>query len=680
MDDFRNWPIATKLGVVQLLVLGMVFSAAVIALVPWLGDKLEQKSLAAIEQANRQAIDMLSVSNQLLESTAQRLGGVLASGYPAGFALDERTSIDVDGRPTPLLRSGETVLNSHFDGVDAFTAVTGAVATVFARDGDDFVRVSTSLRQENGDRAVGTLLGAAHPAHVRLLKGESYTGRAHLFGRDYMTHYQPQLDAAGQVVAVLFIGLDFTAELHTLKERLLGIAFGRSGYLFAVDAGRDRGTLVVHPGEEGSNLLGAVDANGIAFIQEMIERRTGILDYQFANTARGETRPRDKVVAFAHFAPWDWVVAAGTYRDELAEEAAALRDRLILAALGLAALLFGLMSYSVRRWVGRPLSATVAAMQRIAEGDLTVAIEPRGDDEIGRLVGATRTMAARMGEAIADIKTAAHRLVDCAEHLSTTSVQLSARSSQQSGSAAAMAAIIEQMNASISQIADNARTAQNISASSAQVSSTGGEIIGQAAANMTRIADTVREASQAVAQLGEQSQAISAIVYAIKEIADQTNLLALNAAIEAARAGESGRGFSVVADEVRKLAERTSLSTQEIEDMIGRIQSGTTDAVNNMETGVHQVEEGMLCATQAGSSIADIRHGAGQVTRAVADISTALAEQSAASADIARNVEQIAQMADENYQLVQHSAGYAEQLKQLADSLETRVARFTINA
>ena len=335
--------------------------------------------------------------------------------------------------------------------------------------------------------------------------------------------------------------------------------------------------------------------------------------------------------------------------------------------------------FSTRRWVSRPLAEAVTAMQRIAGGNLAVRIPPQGEDETGRLLTATQAMATSMTEAIADIQTAAHQLVGCADRLSDTSQRVANQSGLQSDAAATMAASIEEMNVSIGHVAENAQAAKEISSTSGEISSAGTVVIQQAVGSMTRIAGTVREASGSVSQLGHESQAISAIVNVIKEIADQTNLLALNAAIEAARAGEAGRGFAVVADEVRKLAERTSLSTREIENMISRIQTGTTDAVSSMETGVQQVEEGVTFAAQAGTSLADIRHSADQVAQAVTDISSALAEQSVASADIASNVERIAAMADENNRLAQSSAGDAEELKQLANNLNQRVSRFTIN-
>ncbi|GHU48802.1 hypothetical protein AGMMS50289_25740 [Betaproteobacteria bacterium] len=178
--------------------------------------------------------------------------------------------------------------------------------------------------------------------------------------------------------------------------------------------------------------------------------------------------------------------------------------------------------------------------------------------------------------------------------------------------------------------------------------------------------------------MGAESEQISSVVQVIKEVADQTNLLALNAAIEAARAGEQGRGFAVVADEVRKLAERTAQSTGDISTMIGKIQVAAKEAVGEMERVVSQVGEGQVLAQQAHEHIQTIHGETSKVSSAITEISNALKEQSEASSDIARHVESIAQMTDENNAAAEETASGATRLNQLAGEVNGEIAQFKV--
>jgi methyl-accepting chemotaxis protein len=195
---------------------------------------------------------------------------------------------------------------------------------------------------------------------------------------------------------------------------------------------------------------------------------------------------------------------------------------------------------------------------------------------------------------------------------------------------------------------------------------------------MHNISEAVQSSSAIIEDLGRQSDQITSIVNTIKEIADQTNLLALNAAIEAARAGEQGRGFAVVADEVRKLAERTTLSTAEIAGMVGKIQNGTRNAVSSMETGVVQAGKGVDLASQAGTSITEIRDGSVRVMEVVNSISDSIREQGTVSSEIAKNIERIAQMSEESANAIQNTTNAARHLQQLSSGLHNSVSRFKL--
>jgi methyl-accepting chemotaxis protein len=196
---------------------------------------------------------------------------------------------------------------------------------------------------------------------------------------------------------------------------------------------------------------------------------------------------------------------------------------------------------------------------------------------------------------------------------------------------------------------------------------------------MHTIAESVRATARKVEELGNSSDQIGRIVAVINDIADQTNLLALNAAIEAARAGEQGRGFAVVADEVRKLAERTTIATKEITLMIQKVQNETRLAVNAMEDGTRQVEEGLHTTHEAGSALKEIIDVSDQVGEMVTNIATAATQQSTATALINGSMDQIAKAVRESADGAQLTEKACQDLSSLAFELQATVSRFKLS-
>jgi hypothetical protein len=136
--------------------------------------------------------------------------------------IDQAQRREINGISVPLLKGGDSDLHENNAIVDDFLTRTGAIATLFVRSGDDFVRVATSLRKENGDRAIGTKLDKASPAFAPALKGETYRGLALLFGKRYITQYQPVKDNNGNTIAILFVGVDITHSWEIMRSKILG--------------------------------------------------------------------------------------------------------------------------------------------------------------------------------------------------------------------------------------------------------------------------------------------------------------------------------------------------------------------------------------------------------------------------------------------------------------------------
>lgn len=340
--------------------------------------------------------------------------------------------------------------------------------------------------------------------------------------------------------------------------------------------------------------------------------------------------------------------------------------------------LLGYISMGIYRTTIFGMNQVVRTANVLSTGDLRPRLAMATRDELAQVAEGFNTMSDAFSSVLRAVQTDVDNLLAASRNMSGSSAQIDRSSSAQSDAASAMAAAVEQMTVSVDHISQNALEAERLSRDAGKVSGDGGRIVGAVVREIAQIADVVNHSANVVEELGRQSGRISAVVAVIKDIADQTNLLALNAAIEAARAGEAGRGFAVVADEVRKLAERTTRSTHEISETVKAIQDGTEGAVESMREGARRVNDGVVLARQAGESMARIQESSDGVVTTVADISTSLKEQSASSAEIARNVERIARMAEENKQSAVGNSTTAHELEALAGGLRDEINRFTI--
>ncbi|MBI4948898.1 MAG: methyl-accepting chemotaxis protein [Deltaproteobacteria bacterium] len=335
----------------------------------------------------------------------------------------------------------------------------------------------------------------------------------------------------------------------------------------------------------------------------------------------------------------------------------------------------------------KPIIRVRETVEEIANGDLSkragIKVKFLGHeikDEIAGLGESLDRMAGEMSGIIGRIAESSSRLASASEELSVSSALISEGADKQSGQTAQVATAMEEMSATVIEVAKNSQQASESARSAQETAARGGDVVGQAIEAMKEVAESTTVSAATVKRLGKRSEDIGSIVSVINEIADQTNLLALNAAIEAARAGDQGRGFAVVADEVRRLAERTSKATKEISGMITAIQEETGKAVGAMDSGVSRVENGVKLANQAGEALHQIVSGVESVTEMIGQIATSAEEQSATTDEITQSMDSIAGVAVANVGSIAEVSHATEDLAKLAAELQDLVANFKTTA
>lgn len=331
----------------------------------------------------------------------------------------------------------------------------------------------------------------------------------------------------------------------------------------------------------------------------------------------------------------------------------------------------------------RQISARIASVQEATEDvrrtlDLTRRIGVAGCDEMAQVANSVDALLGEFHAVVRRMKEAGYHVSTASDELSHSIIQLTSSIEQQNEATSSMAASIEEMAVSVTHVSESSATAKSIAQESLANADQGRLVIDKTAHEMMDMARSVQNTSHAVEELNRRTDEIGSIVSVIKDIADQTNLLALNAAIEAARAGVHGSGFAVVADEVRKLAERTTLSTKEIASVISAIQDQTRQAVEDMHRIVVQVSDNAAGARDAGDSMIRIRDGSFRVVEVSSDIATALSEQSSASDLIARKVEVISSMSEENTTAMGEARKSMDEMRRLSTEMHEMVDRFQV--
>ena len=604
----------------------------------------QQDSAAQYAQAKASAMaQSIDIFDQTLRMTAENAFG--------GFRRQFGPTLSLVDEAAGTLTNYGGPLNDSTTEVDSFTRdFPGGNATVFVAQGEDFRRVTTSVKKENGERAVGTLLDRKSPAYAELRAGRKFVGRVALFGRPFMTVYEPVRDEAGRVVAVLYIGLDISRQQAFLRAAVDKTRIFETGGLYIIDprGGPANATLVFHPVAAGKKLADVLPAGTGDWLAALMSAGAGRVAHASAVLIPGSGAERFASVVKSQ--ETGWLVVAEVPESEAL--AALYRLMVLLGSfIVVAAVILGIATMVFIRRTVQPLGLLSQHVQAIGGGDLSQSLDSRRRDEIGVITRAVEAMRQGLVKIVGEVRTGTDTIATASSQIAAGNQDLSSRTEEQASSLEETAASMEELTSTVKQNADNARQANQLAVTASGVALKGGSVVSQ-------VVDTM-------GSINASSRKIVDIIGVIDGIAFQTNILALNAAVEAARAGEQGRGFAVVAAEVRNLAQRSAAAAKEIKTLIG-------DSVDKVQEGSKQVAE-------AGKTMDDIVDSVKRVTDIMAEITAASQEQTSGIEQINQAITQMDQVTQQNAALVEEAAAAAASLQEQASSLSEAVSVFKLD-
>jgi len=452
--------------------------------------------------------------------------------------------------------------------------------------------------------------------------------------------------------------------------RLLGsFKIEETGFVYLVDA---KGQVKLH---QDTAKIDNADLNN--FYRD--GNTNSLLNRSDFSLLKTEVDGETMLVASSYIPSMNWYLIAQVPEAEvfaLLEESA---YQILIWTLLIAAA-FIVLAIFVAGSVSRPISVVASMLQDIGEGegDLRQRLPVEGNDELTQLAKGFNSFISKIQGSIIEVAETSEQLSLSAKDVANQAQQTLSDSQLQKDQTMMVVTAINEMGATVNEIAGNAAQAADTARNADTESNTGQVVVTRARDTINQLSNDVEQVGEVIESLATHTKSIGGILDVIRAVSEQTNLLALNAAIEAARAGEAGRGFAVVADEVRNLASRTAVSTNEVQIMIDKLQSEASRAVDAMTQSRARSIEGVTAVDEASKSLMGISEQIGHITDMNIQVAAATEEQSTVVEDINRNVTEISDITQRTADTSEAVAQASQSLNQLAHRLDTLVASFKV--
>ena len=624
-------------------------------------------------QTSRHALDSMQLLRQVtrLVPEAEQLRGLDVASFHIGVgeqgALLERRSTEVRQR----LIDGLQAL-----GIDA----SDPAAAELLQQRDELVAAyratgTASLRNR------GQMTTQAHIELLSLLNfTAAYSGLSHDYERnvrqlvDLLVHHAPQITSTiglGRATGAYSIGLgylnsDASRDMDTYIEELqrLGVNYAQA-QLF-----------LQQPGLEPLRAPAEASAESLAQAVEIFEEDI-VLASSYEASWEDYFRKVSGVMDITH----DFSVAILDHLQvSLDQRLSDGKRSMLVLVVALAVVLLVLVWLYLGFYVStrRTISDLSQVMRQVAAGDMTGRVVVTSRDELGQLATELNTSVQRIQELIRHVSRTTGQVSDQSGQVEEISTQSSQAVEAQRTQIEQVATAMNEMAATSQEVARSAALAANNAEQVNNETLTGRRMVETSVDGIEKLAQEIENSVQVINNLAEDSASISRVLDVIKGVAEQTNLLALNAAIEAARAGEQGRGFAVVADEVRTLAQRTQQSTQEIEQMIARLQEGVGAAVKVMGTSHGMTGEAVDSALKVQSALDNIMRAVTQIVDQSQQIAAAAEQQTAVSHDIDQNIVQINQSGERTAEGARRTEQASGRMAELVVELQQIISAFRV--
>lgn len=355
---------------------------------------------------------------------------------------------------------------------------------------------------------------------------------------------------------------------------------------------------------------------------------------------------------------------------------AARRNGILLGLLALG-IGTGIAFFAARHLVGQ-VSKVLMAVNRVAEGDLSVEIVVDGSDEISQLARATNEMRTKLHAMASEVRDHADAVNRAAQEIAGAVESQAATSTEMSSSVAEITSTMEEFSASSTQIADYSKSVVDIANQTLEGSRKGSEAMQSVLGKMDDIRSDNQRSLQEIVDLGAKSKQISKVMEIINDVADQTKLIAFNAALEASSAGEAGKRFSVVAAEIRRLADSVTDSTREIESKINEIQDSISRLVISSEKGAGGISAGTNASANTAERLNEIVYAASQTSSSAQQISLSTQQQKTASSQVLVALREIVTASSQTAQSITRISQVSKEMSGLSSNLSQVVDQFKL--